>query len=60
MARIGILTCSSCTQDTNCASVKSLFRNEMKELLCPKLNVARDMNDLIQGTLKTRSSSDHG
>ena len=39
---------------------KSLFRNEMKELLCPKLNVAQDMNDLIQGTLKTGSSSNHG
>ena len=39
---------------------KSLFQNEMKELLCPKLHAAQDMNDLIQGTLKTGSSSDHG
>jgi len=32
---------------------KRTFQNEMKELLCPSVCVPQDMNDIIQGTLKT-------
>jgi hypothetical protein len=45
LARIGIITCSNCTQETNCASV-------VKELLCQTLTGPQTMADLSRGSMK--------
>ena len=39
---------------------KSLFHNEIKEILCPKIAVPQDMNNLIKGTLRTDTTQGHG
>jgi len=65
MARIGILPCSNCTQDSNCASVvclgemrrrKGFFerypKKSVKELLCQTLAPMQTMSDLMCGTIR--------
>jgi len=36
---------------------KKVFQEKVKELLCPTVSIAQDMNDVIKGKLKTKKET---